>query len=43
MTPAQRKRYEKRSKSKPRPRDIFDVGAIVKKKAEKAEEQKRQN
>lgn len=42
MTPAQRKRYEKRLKSKPRPRDAFDVQALKKKKDLKADEKKRQ-
>ena len=42
MTPAQRKRYEKRLRSKPRPRDIFDVESLVKKKEAKEEERKRQ-
>lgn len=29
MTPAQRKRYEKKLMAKPRPRDIFNVQALL--------------
>ena len=32
MTPEQRLRYQKRLRAKPRPRDIFDVEALVQKK-----------
>ena len=37
MTAAQRKRYEKKMLAKPRPRDIFDVQALIKKRYEQIE------
>ena len=37
MTPAQRKRYEKKLLAKPRPRELFDVQALIKKRDEKIE------
>ena len=35
MTGAQKERYEKRLKAKPRPRDIFDVEEIMKRRERK--------
>lgn len=34
MTPAQRRRYEKRLTAKPRPRQIFDVEALLRRRDE---------
>mmetsp|Transcript_23477 Transcript_23477/g.31465 ORF Transcript_23477/g.31465 Transcript_23477/m.31465 type:complete len:114 (-) Transcript_23477:286-627(-) len=41
MTPAQRKRYEKRLLAKPRPRDLFNVQELIKKRDAKIDELKR--